>query len=222
MPQIQNRNFRTELYQLLVKHRPLPLTDVCQHHHNRERNVSLLITKHSCARSHQQKHHRASVSVDVVPLQTFCPSMNSSSSLFLRHSAPTFLQLSLSFILILPFSNNKAHLRHLNPTQERTSTSGSRLTCTNPQQQRHRSWKAWMSELKSRRQPTSSSCRAAPHVADKLSTVYVQTSLRLSTKDHPSPLHCQVTYSTLASPVPSPSFCPANGEDESVQETEVD
>ncbi|KAK2947751.1 hypothetical protein BLNAU_17351 [Blattamonas nauphoetae] len=146
----------------------------------------------------------------------------SSASLFLRHSAPTFLQLSLSFILRLPFSNKNAHLRHLNPTQERTSTSGSRLTRTKPHQQRHRSWKAWMSELKSRRQPTSSSCRAAPHVADKLSTVYVQTSLRLSTKDHPSPLHCQVTHSTLASPVTSPSFCPANGEDESVQETEVD
>ncbi|KAK2952472.1 hypothetical protein BLNAU_12578 [Blattamonas nauphoetae] len=155
---------------------PTASPDVCQHHHNRERNVSLLRTKHSCARSHHQKHHRASVSVDVIPLQTFCPSMNSSSSLFLRHSAPTFLQLSLSFILILPFSNNKAHLRHLNPTPERTSTSGSRLTCTSPHQQRHRSWKTWMSDLKSRRQPTSSSCRAAPHVEDKLSTVFRRTS----------------------------------------------
>ncbi|KAK2951298.1 hypothetical protein BLNAU_13785 [Blattamonas nauphoetae] len=115
-----------------------PLTDKRQPAENEALMHSLI---------HLQKHHRASVSVDVVPLPTFCPSMNSSSSLFLRHSASTFLQLSLSFILILPFSNNKAHLRHLNPTQERTSTSGSRLTHTNPHQQHHHSWKAWMSEI---------------------------------------------------------------------------
>ncbi|KAK2946662.1 hypothetical protein BLNAU_18414 [Blattamonas nauphoetae] len=127
------------------------------------------------------------------------PSLTRSASHFFHHSAPVLLRLPLSTLFTLPFSDQIAVLRRLNPTQDRTVISATSMHSVQlPNQTTHQSSPSGalisMSQMSS---PLSMSRRHLGHQQKTVHPLFIQHTTSCLSGD---------TFDTGTNPVASPSL----------------